>query len=97
MPFANLARATCAATAIISLSFSRGVRFTSFSDSNTDSARPHLRHVKWHGSLSAKLLKQATQGCLQRRGRTRGKSANCNAADDRRSAEAIARSGEIAD
>src|SRR5215472_9695996 len=62
MPLASRARATCAASAINSLSFSRGVRFTKSPIRNEYLARPHPRHLKRPANESiAELLKNIAQ------------------------------------
>src|SRR5882724_10349287 len=75
MPLLSRSRAMIAASEIISLSFSRGVRFIKFSVLRQPSTRPHFRDSEWSRTESwLKLLEKAAQSQLQIRGLFRGKA-----------------------
>src|SRR5579864_7457736 len=86
IPLLSRSRATIAASEIISLSFSRGVRFINVSVLRQSLTRPHFRYLEGSGTeLWSELLEKAAQGKLQIRGHFRGKSNDDQSAYQRRS------------
>src|SRR4029077_10163824 len=74
-PLLSRSRATIAASEIISLSFSRGVRFINFSVSAESLTRPHLRYLEGSGTeFWPELLDKAAQRKLQIKGLFRRKT-----------------------
>src|SRR6266478_9500126 len=74
-PLLSRSRATIAASEIISLSFSRGVRFMNFSVLRRSLAGPHFRYSEGsRAELWSELLEKAAQGKLQIRRLFRGKA-----------------------
>src|SRR5246127_3653067 len=88
-PLLRRSRATIAASEIISLSFSRGVRFINFSVLRQSLTRQHFRYLEGSGTeLWSELLEKAAQGKLQIRGLFRGKANDDQSAYQRRGTSA---------
>src|SRR6202008_3343678 len=83
-------------TAIISLSFSRGVKFTKTPILSQHSARPHCWHLKRSMKKSVELLEHASQRCPQIVGVSRSKATDRQSANQRRGTVAVQRRSEIA-
>src|ERR1700745_2398788 len=96
-PLASRPRATSAASAIISLSFSRGVRFMIFSVPWRALTGPHLRHPERAASqLAAELLEKILQGDPQVVERPRGKANDDKPANRCRGVLALQRANNVA-
>src|SRR5258708_38055532 len=97
MPLASRPRATSAASAIMSLSFSRGVRFICFLHSIAGLARPHFRHSERAGAnLPAELLENVAQGESQVGCHLGGKPNDHEPANRCRAAVALKRRSDVA-